>query len=155
MLFIIRDPRDLVISRSDFVRSKAYLSRPWNAYLQRKRARELPSDEESISAQIESHLSRKLDEFLPWLHSPAGLTVRFEDLYSDLTQVGEAPTLKKILDYLEINVDLQSLRSVLDKSRTSSGREKKIGIWRERMTPKHLERICQPDFQKLVVQFGY
>lgn len=156
MLFIVRDPRDLVISRSDFVRSSAYVSNPWNAFLQQKRNRELTSDQASIASQIESHVTRGLTEFLPWLDSPACRTVRFESLYGELIGEGEeTPALDSVTNYLGLEKRRDELRSVVGFSRTSSGRAKKIGVWRERMTPEHIERIKQPDFQKLVIQFGY
>lgn len=156
MLFIIRDPRDLVISRVDFVHeSKGYLSTAWNSILRSMRQEKLPTDEDRIASQIESHLARRLDEFMPWIDSPACHTVRFEALYEEMTGSAATPVIDGLLAYLDISGDKAALSAVLGIGRTASPRQKKIGIWHDRMTPEHIARIKQPNFQKLVVEFGY
>lgn len=154
MLFIIRDPRDLVVSWVDYVfSSKAYRSTAWNAYSQESAITHHPDDQSRITSSIEGLLTMGLEKYLPWINSPACLTVKFEDLYAELSAEGAGPNIKRISDY--IGRPIRDVAEALGKGRTHSDRAKKIGSYSERMNESHLARIEQPDFQKLVLQFGY
>jgi hypothetical protein len=155
MLFIIRDPRDLVVSWVDFVySSNAYRSSEWNANCQVQGALTYPDDESRLAASIDGLLAMGLEGYLPWMNSPACLTVRFEDIYREVCTTGYGPELEKVAKY--IGQPISDASAVLGKGRTaSSRRQTKIGVFRERMSDKNLARIAQPDFQKLVLQFGY
>jgi hypothetical protein len=154
MLFIIRDPRDLVISWVDFVySSSAYRSTAWNEYCQKQANISYPTDEARISSSIDGLLGMGLDRFMPWINSPACLTVKFEDLYPEISSGKAGPTVDRIASYLDCSsIDVGG---VLGAGRTASNRPDKVGVYKRRMTKTHLERIEQTDFQKLVIQFGY
>ena len=97
---------------------------------------------------------------MSWIDSPACLTVRFEELYSELTQNDSSnstsPVLDSICDYLDLPRKPPSeLAAVIGRGLTSSKRLQKIGAYRSRMTPHHLDLISSETFQKLVVEFGY
>ena len=154
MLFIIRDPRDLVISWVDYVfSSRAYRSTAWNAYSQDAAVMHHPGDEQRISGSIEGLLNMGLENYLPWIDSPACLTIKFEELYADLSSEGNGETVRRISDYLGQRPE--NIKDALGKGRTFSGKGKMIGAHVERMNENHRARIAQPDFQKLVLQFGY
>jgi len=162
MLFIVRDPRDVVISWVDFVyHSTAYAKmRRWNAYLRQAGAAANPDDASKISSTIVSLPQSGMQNFLGWLDSPACLTVRFEKLYSELIEKDPAivsfPTLHNICDYLELPRKSPSeLADALGRGLTSSGRATKIGAYQSRMTPDHFDLLRDETFQKLVVEFGY
>jgi hypothetical protein len=162
MLFIVRDPRDIVISWVDFVyHSAAYPKmRRWNAFLRQAGAEAHPDDASRISSCIAALPKSGIQNFMSWLDSPACLTVRFEELYSELTEVDPSvvtfPVLHSICDYLDLPRKLPSeLAGALGHGLTSSGRAEKVGVYRHRMTPGHLALLRDETFQKLVVECGY
>jgi len=162
MLFIVRDPRDLVISWVDFVyHSAAYAKmRKWNAFLRDAGTEAYPDDASKISSCITALPQSGIQNFMSWLDSPACLTVRFEELYSELIEddpsVVAFPVLDSICDYLDLPRKSPSkLAGALGRGLTSSGRIEKIGVYRHRMTPDHLALLRDETFQKLVVECGY
>jgi Sulfotransferase domain len=162
MLFIVRDPRDLVISWVDFVyNSTAYPKmRKWNRYSREAGSAAYPDDASRISSCIVSIPKSGLLNYLSWLDSPACLTVRFEDLFSELTErdpsVVTFPALHSICDYLDLPRRSPSeLAGVLGHGLTSSGRIEKVGVYRHRMTPDHFALLREEIFQRLVVEYGY
>jgi sulfotransferase family protein len=162
MLLIVRDPRDLVISWVDFVyNSTSYPKmRRWNAYSREAGAVAYPDDASKISSSILNLPQSGIQNYLSWIDSPACLTVRFEELYSELTEKDQSsatfPVLDGICDYLGVpRKSPLELAGVVGRGLTSSGRHKKVGAYLSRMTPHHLDLLCSETFQKLVVEFGY
>jgi hypothetical protein len=157
MIFIIRDPRDLVISWVDFVfdsASYAAMSR-LNAYQQEQAKLHYLTDAERIAASIEGLLQSDIANYVAWINSPACLTLRFEDLFTAISAGGGEVT-NRIADYLELpRRNEEDFRLTLGRGLTSSGRSTKIGVFRERMDERNLERIRRPDFQTLVLNYGY
>jgi hypothetical protein len=162
MLFIVRDPRDLVISWVDFVyHSAAYPKmRKWNAFLRESGTKAHPDDASRISSCINTLPQSGIQNFMSWLDSPACLTVRFEELFCELTEddpsVVTFPVLHSICDYLDVPRRAPSeLAGALGRGLTSSGRIEKVGVYRRRMTPDHFALLGSETFQKLVVECGY
>jgi hypothetical protein len=160
MLFIIRDPRDLVVSWVDFVyNSSSYAKmRKWNEELRERGKLSYPDDASQITSTIRSLPSSGIAKYLSWIDSPACLTVRFEDLYAELVgkTTNDFPVLSGICDYLEISRRCpKDLIGVVGSGLTESGRGKKVGIYKDRMSPKHSAMLLDEDFQRLVVEFGY
>jgi hypothetical protein len=159
MLFIIRDPRDLVVSWVDFVyNSSSYAKmRKWNEEVRERGKLSYPDDASQITSAIRSLPSSGIEKYLSWIDSPACLTVRFEDLYGELTnETKDFPVLDGICDYLEISRrSPKDLISVIGSGLTESGRRKKVGIYKDRMSQKHSAMLLHEDFQRLVVEFGY
>ena len=152
-LFIIRDPRDLVISWVDFVfSSAAYRSTRWNTYRQMLAREQHATDDARISSSIEGLLGMGLQHYLPWLDSSACLTIRFEELLANLSQ-GGGPVLDRIALY--IGRPLGDLSNLLGRSRTASGRPVQVGIYKHRMNEHHLQRTARADFAELIIKFGY
>jgi hypothetical protein len=162
MLFIVRDPRDIVISWVDFVyHSAAYPKmRKWNKFLREAGTRAQPDDASQISSCITTLPQSGIQNFMSWIDSPACLTVRFEELYSELTEddpsVVTFPVLHGICDYLDLpRKSPAELASVLGAGLTSSGKAEKIDAYLKRMTGHHFDLLCDEAFQKLVVECGY
>jgi hypothetical protein len=162
MLFIVRDPRDIVISWVDFVyHSAAYPKmRSWNGFVREAGTVAHPNDASQISSCITALPQSGFQSFMSWLDSPACLTVRFEALYSELVEddpsVVEFPVLHGICDYLDLPRKSPSeLAGALGRGLTSSGRMEKVGVYRHRMTPAHFALLRNEAFQKLVVECGY
>jgi hypothetical protein len=162
MLFIVRDPRDMVISWVDFVyHSAAYPKmRKWNAFQREAGTVVHPDDASQILSCITALPQSGFQNFMSWLDSPACLTVRFEALYSELIEddpsVVTFPVLHSICDYLGLQRRSPSeLSGALGRGLTSSGRMEKVGVYRHRMTPAHFALLRNEAFQKLVVECGY
>jgi hypothetical protein len=159
MLFITRDPRDLVISWVDFVyKSHAYAQmNATNRYLRKTFRLYYPTESDQIADTIENLPRSGLDRYVSWLSSPACHVVRFEDLYAELTDCSTAKsTLEAICDFLEIpRSHTSSFVHALGKGLTASERREKIGIYASRMGPENLTLLRDPRFQKLVLSFGY
>jgi hypothetical protein len=157
MIFIIRDPRDLVISWVDFVfDSPSYAGMsPLNAYQQEQAKLSYLTDAERIAASIEGLLQSDVANYIAWINSPACLTLRFEDLFNAISAGGGEAT-DRIAEYLELpRKSGEDFQRALGRGPTSSGRSTKVGVFRERMDERNLERIKQPDFQTLVLNYGY
>ncbi|MGJ4908694.1 sulfotransferase domain-containing protein [Bradyrhizobium sp. HKCCYLS2033] len=161
MLFIVRDPRDIVVSWVDFVyHSAAYPKmRKWNAYLRAAGSAAHPDDASRITSTLLSLPRSGIKNFMSWLDSPACLTVRFEELYAELAADDVArssfPVLHGICDYLGLPRKTAAEVDVLGRGLTSSGRGRKVGIYKERMMPHHFDLLRSEAFQELVVEFGY
>jgi hypothetical protein len=157
MIFIIRDPRDLVISWVDFVFDSAAYARMTrlNAYDQEQAKLHYQTDAERIASSIEGLLQSDIANYVAWINSPACLTLRFEDLFTAISAGGGEVT-DRIADYLELpRKSGEDFQRTLGRGLTSSGRSTKVGIFRKRMDNSNLERIRRPDFQALVLNYGY
>lgn len=162
MLFIIRDPRDLVISWVDFVyNSEAYRQMgPLNAYLREAGSTSFPTDEGRIGITIENLPKSGIGNFVPWIDSPACCTIRFEELYAALIGEGAdasaGTVLERICGFLEIpRQHGASFAAALGRGLTASARAEKIDVYRRRMTAANLALLQHAEFQKLVLSFGY
>src|ERR1700722_8469704 len=162
MLFIVRDPRDIVISWVDFVyHSAAYPKmRKWNAFLREAGTKAYPDDASQISSCIAALPRSGIQNFMGWIDSPACLMVRFEELYSELTQddpsIVTFPVLHGICDYLDLpRRSPTELAGVLGGGLTSSGKTEKVRAYQGRMTADHFALLRDETFQKLVVEYGY
>jgi Sulfotransferase domain len=157
MIFIIRDPRDLVISWVDFVfnsTSYAGMTR-LNAYQQEQAKLHYLTDAERIASSIEGLLQSDIANYVAWINSPACLTLKFEDLFTAISAGGGEVT-DRIADYLELpRKSGEDFQRTLGRGLTSSGRSTKVGIFMARMDERNLERIRRPDFQALVLNYGY
>lgn len=160
-IFIIRDPRDLVVSWVDFVYSSSSYPRMagWNAYERKMTELHPTSDEQRLFGSIEGLLRSGIASYTAWIDSPSCLTVKFEDLYAALSGTGPAAgetVLDRIADHLELpRRSAAEFQASLGKGLTSSGRQDKIGVYKRRMNEAHIERLKKPDFQKVVIDFGY
>lgn len=162
MLFIVRDPRDIVVSWVDFVyRSAAYPKmRKWNAFLREAGTEAHPDDASQIASCIAALPQSGIQNFMSWIDSPACLTVRFEELYFELTQddpsIVTFPVLHGICDYLDLpRRSPTELAGVLGGGLTSSGKTEKVRAYQGRMTADHFALLRDETFQKLVVECGY
>jgi hypothetical protein len=162
MLFIVRDPRDIVMSWVDFVyRSAAYPKmRKWNAFSREAGMKAHPDEASQIASCINTFPQSGIQNFMSWLDSPACLTVRFEELYSELTErdpsVAAFPVLHGICDYLDLpRKSPTELAGVLGAGLTSSGKTEKVAAYQKRMTADHFALLRSETFQKLVIECGY
>jgi hypothetical protein len=155
--FILRDPRDVVVSHVHYVAEMA------PAHIHHRYYHEiLRSFDERLSASIAGVPAQELSKasqgrpiyeplpdirarftpYLGWLERPEVLVLRYEDFIRDRTL-----TLGRVLDHalargFKLAVDrhtaLQMLAEGIDPSRSPTFRSGKIGGWRQSFRPEHV-----------------
>lgn len=148
MIFLIRDPRDVVASRMD-----ASGEGGWNA--------EVLGDERPVfsAEQWATFYSKHIGNAGQAYEAHRGrkVLVRYEDLLSDTLA-----TMKRIYSALELEVDGQMLARAVDKHSWDNVPEEKKGegkfyrkatpgSWREDLTPEQIqavEKLTAPIIQK-------
>jgi Sulfotransferase domain len=164
MLFIYRDPRDIVISYAKFAMySEIYRHETpgHNAYYNVLKA--LENDQRRTEDVIINKLPIfQFFENAPWLYSTACLPVQFEAIYSDimLLERGEiGHTLRRILVYLGM-VTLpctpeEFFAAVHNKSKTAMGGRGKVGVWRS-FYDERLHKVAKnPLLRAVATLYGY
>ncbi|MEM6785222.1 MAG: sulfotransferase domain-containing protein [Bacteroidota bacterium] len=106
-LFIVRDPRDVVLSLTRYVTSMNKAHRVHDYFVA------LPSEEARLRATIHgvpgiiASLSELLDRYLPWLDEPGVLTIHFEDLVGPAgggSEEAQQQAVAAIVDHLQMRI---------------------------------------------------
>jgi hypothetical protein len=160
--FILRDPRDVVVSHVFYV-----TERESNHILHEYYCDELNNFDERLTASIEGRpdwefsfpdIGARFKPYMPWLERPEVLLIHFEDF---ITKKEE--TIGAILDhamargfrYRGAREDaIASLAASIDPQRSPTFRSGKIGGWREHFTPAHKDLFKQYAGD-LLVKLGY
>lgn len=170
--FILRDPRDVVVSHVHYVSEMAPNHIHYRYYHEK-----LATFDERLSASIAGVSARALSQaagrelneglpdirarfepFLPWLEQPAVLTLRYEDLMTD-----RPAALRRILDHavqrgfpLRRSPDeaVRLLEASIDPQRSPTFRSGKTGGWRKAFTPQHIA-LFQEVAGDLIDRLGY
>jgi hypothetical protein len=159
VLFMIRDPRDIVVSYYKYV-TAIDRTHPQHDYFV-----SLPDDDARLLASIENMegqvtIGEVLKRFQPWLEDKSVFVCRFEHLIGprgrgDSQQ--QLAVLRSIADYLEIPVANSRLQYIADRtysSRSSTFRQGKKGGWSDYFTPKHVEAFKAVAGEELI-SYGY
>lgn len=158
--FILRDPRDVVVSHVFYVTDMEVRHVHHEYYLS------LPDFDSRLNASILGrpdagvefpNIADRFAPYLDWLNQPEVLTIHFEDLIDDRTA-----TLTCIMDHLLARVELQtprnlildSLESSINPGRSPTFRSGKTGEWRKYFTDEH-KRIFKNVAVNLLVKLGY
>ncbi len=178
IIFILRDPRDQLISRIFFTYNNPV---PY-AGLQHLSFNELLEGYMGVGSQphqifddllqshieygekprgkVFSHITQFYNAFLGWQSSPLCLTVRFEDLVGENgggSKESQLKVIKAIVKHLDIPLTEKEIQeNVVDKlfGGTFSFREGKIGCWKHGFTPEHKELFKQHGGE-LLIRLGY
>lgn len=166
VLFMIRDPRDVVVSQA------AYVKRLRRHPDHRRFARGLESDQDRYRAIIEGYeadesgpvgvsLAERLEGFAPWLDHPAVLTCRFEDLIGPSGGgSGEAQTtvLRAVADAIGSPLDATGaakLAAQVWSPRSATFNKGEIGGWRQSFDDRTRELFDTVVSRELMDRYGY
>jgi hypothetical protein len=170
--FILRDPRDVVVSHVHYVAEMApnhihhrYYHQVLQDFDQRLEASisgvPVSELEKATGMTITEPLPDILSRFAPylgWLERPEVLTLRFEDLIQDPDS-----TIGRIFDHAvkhgfetdqERSTSVRILQASIDSDRSPTFRSGKIGEWRTAFKPSH-NRLFADIAGDLLVSLGY
>lgn len=160
--FILRDPRDVVVSHVHYVTDMEPNHIHHQYYTE-----ELSSFDERLSASIQGRpelgidfpdIRQRFEPFMAWLDQPNVLTLRYEEFILD-----RQASLAKVLDFavqrafplrVERQVALDRLESSIDPQRSPTFRSGKIGGWESRFTPAH-KQLFKSISGDLLIRLGY
>ncbi len=159
-LFVIRDPRDVLVSYCKYV-TEINRTHPSHAYFAGL------SDDSSrlIDAirgveRIVEPIDRLLERYAGWLDAPDVMTVRFEDLIGvkgggqEGTQL---ETIRRTAEFLGIDLGDDQLKSVAERvfsERSSTFRKGKIQQWRSVFDVAHIAAFKERAGD-LLMRYGY
>ncbi len=170
--FILRDPRDVVVSHVHYVAEMApshihhrYYQDVLQTFDERLNAsiRGVPADVLSQAAgrpvpEPLPDIRQRFAPFLGWIKTPGVLCLRYEDL-----MLNRQEALASILDHAVERgfrlksgraEALQTLESVIDPSRSPTFRSGKTGGWKKAFTSEH-DRLFAEVAGDLLEQMGY
>lgn len=166
-LLIVRDPRDVVVSKCHYATYKDrshYLSKYYNT---------LPSDDARISMTISGDDNYRsatglrfygmnfiLDQYIGWYDEPDCLIIRFEDLIGGKGGGGlsaQINALRNVYEHIGLDLPDSKLKYIADNLfNTDSKTFNKglIGSWREVFSDEHMSLFKEKCGQALV-KMGY
>lgn len=162
MVFVFRDPRDMIISHI-FYATEIHKGHGMHRYY----TEDLSSMEERINAAIRGvqeegselrGVNARYLAYLGWLSQPEVLTLRFEDLI-----LNREAAFGEILAYLgqrgfKSRVDqkqaIGSMEQAIEPKRSGTFRKGKPGNWCEYFTPQN-KQIFKQEAGNLLIQLGY
>jgi hypothetical protein len=161
--FIYRDPRDVVVSASHYLRHM----NPWHRMSRTFRA--LPSDEDGILLSIEGlpegsrraqlpSVAARFHWYAGWLNSPNVCAIRFESLVGPERD----SQLERVVDFyasrtaspLDREATLASVRAHIAPEKSHTFRQGKGGGWRDAFTPR-LKDAFKRVAGDLLIRLGY
>jgi sulfotransferase 6B1 len=172
--FIIRDPRDVVVSHVHYVTEiepnhihHRYYVEKLHSFEERLRTSILgrlsPADELVEASDADSTFSfpdiaARFQPYLDWCQSQAVMTVRYEDFLNDQTG-----TLQNIVNYaqkrgfpLSVSPEnaIRTLQAHLDPKRSPTYRSGKSGGWRDVFSPQN-KALFKEVAGELTITLGY
>jgi hypothetical protein len=160
--FILRDPRDVVVSHVHYVTEMEV-----NHIHHRYYAEELKDFDERLSASILGRpelevpfpdIRARFEPFLGWLECPQVLSLRFEDFILDREK-----SLRRVLEHalqrgfplaVEKGQALRILADSIDPQRSPTFRSGKIGGWMEQFSERN-KRLFKDVTGDLLIRLGY
>jgi sulfotransferase 6B1 len=162
MVFVYRDPRDMVVSHV-FYATEMNKEHGMHRYY----TETLTTMEERLNAAIQgvdepgselSSVRQRWDHYMGWLTTPGVLCLRFEDLILD-----RETALGQILDYLQTRSfspqperarAVQTLSQAILPHKSGTFRKGKPGNWKEHFTESNI-RLFKEQTGSLLVDLGY
>lgn len=162
MLFLSRDPRDVVVSQVQYA---TYMKK--DHHMHQYYNEQFDSDEDRINAAIRgiedevygiSSIKVRYDGYAGWINLPNVLPVKFEDLILD-----RDATFVRILEFLKdhglelITSDeeaIASMHAAVQPKKSGTFRKGQPGGWKEAFTEEN-KRVFKEETGDLVVRLGY
>ena len=160
--FILRDPRDVVVSHVHYITEMetghihhTYYTQTLTDFDQRLRTSILGMPGEEIPFP---DIAQRFAPYLGWLEQPQVLSLRFEELITDRDQA-----LDRVLDHavqrgfpllIDCPTALQRLAGSIDPLRSPTFRSGKIGGWKEKFSPDN-KALFKETAGDLLVRLGY
>lgn len=160
--FVLRDPRDVVVSHVHYVTEMEPRHALHDYYLH-----ELHTFAERLSASITGledqslplpNIRQRFEPFVGWLEAQAVLTLRYEELIQDRQE-----QLQKIIGHaiqrgLPLNCSIteavEKVAVCINPQRSPTFRKGKIGGWRESFNREHI-RLFKEIGGDLLIRLGY
>lgn len=158
-LFVMRDPRDILVSRLHYVKG---LRRHSQHDLFTSR---LETDEERLRILLEGNDARPhivpfrtlLERFAPWAQAPGVLTVRFEDLVGERgggTTEAKHNTLRAVAEHCGLPAGQVERYAATAAKATATLRRGQANAWRESLPPDIIEAVHR-ECGALIAEMGY
>ena len=160
--FILRDPRDVVISHVHYVTK----IEP-NHVHHRHYAEELHSFDERLETSILGRLEAenpfpdiagRFEPFLKWLQHPEVLTLKYEDFLEDrkaaVRKVLSHAVSRGFLPFMDADRAVDELESMINPQRSPTFRQGKSGGWKTQFTPENKE-LFKSVAGSLLITLGY
>jgi len=160
--FILRDPRDVVVSHVHYVTEMEkrhilhrYYTENLTTFEDRLRASILGLAETQIPFP---DIRERFEPYLGWLECPQVLSLRFEDFFSAQTQ-----TIGRIYDHAvqrgfppaqEREAAVQALAASIDPQRSPTFRSGKVGGWQAKFSPE-TKSLFKEVGGDLLIRLGY
>ena len=151
--FVLRDPRDYIVSGARFYGTSNQCLFPMEWY------QSLPFDEQLMvmmrGTDWYNSVRWVVSAFKGWVYSPNCCVLRFEDLVGREGSVEQIEQLRMMAERLDLDIGdsglLDAFQEIFGTGPTYSG---KIGNWREVFTEEH-KRVCKECIGDLLIELGY
>jgi sulfotransferase 6B1 len=153
-LFMVRDPRDQVVSMAYWIVTRA------NAHPEEAAAyKEDHAYFDKVLLRRILGIKKCYDRFMPWMDNPLFYTVRFENLVgsegggSDAAQLDE---IKEIVKHLNVPISNQEIKKCAKNlfGGTSTFRKGQIGGWKKHFKKEHI-KVFKEVAGQLLIDLGY
>jgi hypothetical protein len=160
VIFMIRDPRDVLVSHAKYVNEidTTHPSHQVMAALADDSARLMAviHGVEGYSAPV----GLLWEKYEAWLHTSQTLTVKFEDLIGEKgggSREKQLAVLRKLATHLEIKMSVSQMSAIADNvfsTNSPTFRKGVAGGWRKHLNEEHIEAIKQQTGD-LLIRLGY
>jgi hypothetical protein len=162
VFFMLRDPRDVVVSHVHYVTEMEpghilhrYYADELSSFDQRLMTSILGIPEQAIEFP---NIAQRFAPFLGWLERPEVLALRFEAFAQDRASAIGAAVDHAVERGFPLQCPrqkaVQTLIDRLDPVRSPTFRKGKVGGWREVFSPEH-KRVFKETAGEMLIQLGY
>ncbi len=160
IIFIIRDPRDVVVSWFKYVCNIDCVHQA-NKYIS-----SLEDDDARLMAAINGvprvvePISQVLDKYANWLESDICMTCRFEDLVGENgggSTVKQHNLVRNIADFLGLDLSEDELKKVaggIYSTKSSTFNKGNIGSWHDVFKGEHI-KMFKKNAEEALIKYGY
>jgi hypothetical protein len=162
-LLMIRDPRDIIVSRAFYrAKNERLDTHEWFANLddEARLMAAITGGDARDSGEPLLSIASRLERYLPWLDDPRVVVMRFEDLVGAAgggTEQAQRDTIRRVLAACRRPDDDVTVERIAEKvfnTRSATFRRGAIGDWRNHLGQAHLDAL-ERVAPGAVAAFGY